>query len=138
MSQASGKTRTGQRGSAMIEVALVLALFLMLIFGCVQFAIVFFVYSNTVYASQVAVRYAIMHGTVSGNACTNATRTGVIMPLLWGTQANSVTVTTAWSPDNSIGSTVTIKVAVLYKTRIPFSLLSSFSMGTSAQGTILY
>ena len=45
----------------MIEIALVLPLFFILIFGCVQFAMVFFVYSNTVYATQVAVRYACTH-----------------------------------------------------------------------------
>ncbi len=123
----------------MMEITLVLPLYFMLIFGCVQFATVFFVYSNTVYATQVAVRYACTHGTVSGNAATNTTLTNIITPLVWGAQTGSVTVATTWSPDNSIGSTVTVKVSVLYKTRIPFfSVLSSVPMGVTAQGTILY
>ena len=137
--QRAAKCASSEKGAAMMEIALVLPLFFLLIFGCVQFAMVFFVYSNTVYATQTAVRYACTHGTVSGNAATNTILTNIISPLIWGAQANSITVTTAWSPDNSIGSTVTIKVSVLYKTRIPFfPSLSSVPMGVSAQGTILY
>ena len=133
------KRVSSQKGAAMMEIALVLPLFFMLMFGCVQFAMVFFVYSNTVYATQVAVRYACAHGTVSGNAATNAILTNIITPLIWGAQANSITVTTTWSPDNSIGSTVSVKVSVLYKTRIPFfASLSSVPLGVTATGTILY
>jgi Flp pilus assembly protein TadG len=130
--------RAAQRGSAIIEFALIVPLYFLLIFGCVQFAIVFFGYSNAAYASQVAVRYAVVHGTTTYSPCTSATLTNIVKPLLWGAPNGSVTVTTTWSPDESPGSIVTVRVQILYKTMIPFSSLSTVPVGASAQGTILY
>jgi hypothetical protein len=98
----------------------------------------FFVYCNTTYASQVAIRYAVVHGAVSGTPCTNATLTAIVTPLLWGANKNSVTVTTTWLPDNSTGSTVTLKVALTFNTMIPFAKLNTYPIAASAHGTILY
>jgi Flp pilus assembly protein TadG len=133
-----GRRLSSQRGTAMVEFALIVPLYFMLMFGFVQFALLFFVYCNATYANQVAIRYAVVHGVVSGTPCTNAILTNIVTPLLWGANKASVTVATTWSPDNSTGSTVTIKVTLGFNTMIPFASLSTFPIGTSAQGTILY
>jgi Flp pilus assembly protein TadG len=120
----------------MVEFALTLPAFFILLFGFVQFAIIFFGYCNAAYASQVAVRYAIVHGSQSATPCTNIALTNIATQYLWGAPSGSITVTSTWSPDNNPGSTITVRVSVLYKTLIPFSKLSTVSVGASAQGTI--
>ena len=132
------KRSGSSRGSATLEFALVLPLYLLLMFSCVQLSLVLFTYCNTVRAAQVAVRYAIVHGAVAFGPCTNAQLATLVTPLVWGAPANSVTVHTTWTPDAVTGSTVTVNVSVLYNTHIPFSALSSFPIGAGAQGTVLY
>jgi Flp pilus assembly protein TadG len=132
------KRRASQRGSSIVEFALVLPVFLFLIFGSVWLFLALFTYCNMLHASQVAVRYAIVHGAVAFGPCTNATLTNIVTPLVWGAPANSVSVVTTWLPDAVTGSTVTITVSVPYKTFIPFSSISSLPLSAVAQGTILY
>ena len=138
MRSCAAKRARSQRGSTIVEFALIVPIYLLLIFGCVRFSIIFFGYSNAAYASQAAVRYAVVHGANSSTPCTAATLTNIVTPLLWGAPSNSVTVTSTWSPDTSAGSTVTVRVSILYRTLIPFSSLSTVPVGASAQGTILY
>jgi len=134
----AAKRRARQRGSAMIEFALVVPIFILLMFACVQFSFIFFGYCNAAFAAQAGVRYAIVHGANSSSPCTATSIANLVTPLLWGAPKNSVTVTTTWSPDTSAGSTVTVQVSISYKTMIPFSTLSTVPVGGSAQGTILY
>jgi Flp pilus assembly protein TadG len=120
----------------MVEFALVIPAFFILLFGFIQFSIIFFGYCNAKYASQVAVRYAIVHGSLSATPCTNIALTNIAKQYLWGAPSGAITVTSTWSPDNNPGSTVTVRVSILYKTLIPFSSLSTIPVGASAQGTI--
>jgi Flp pilus assembly protein TadG len=122
----------------MVEFALVLPLFLLLMFGCAQISLYFFVFCNAVHASQVAVRYAIVHGAVAFGPCSNATLTNIVTPLVWGVPASSIQVTTTWLPDAITGSTVTVNVAVQYQTMIPFAPFHSLPLAASARGTVLY
>jgi Flp pilus assembly protein TadG len=138
MVQPTVKRRRLERGSAVVEFALVLPLFFLLMFSCVQFSLFFFTYCNAIHASQVAVRYAIVHGAVAFGPCSDASLTNLVTPLVWGAPANSVAVTTTWYPDAVTGSTVTVKVTVPFKTFIPFSSLTSLPINVSAQGTVLY
>lgn len=130
--------RLAERGSSFVEFALVLPIFLLLLFGCVQLSLALFTYCNTVHASQVAVRYAIVHGAVAFGPCSNSQLTNIVTPLVWGAPANSVTVATTWYPDAVTGSTVTINVSVAYKTLIPFGPFKTLPIGATAQGTVLY
>ena len=107
-------------------------------FGCAQISIYFFVFCNAMHASQLAVRYAIVHGAVAFGPCTNATLTSIVTPLVWGVPASSISVTTTWLPDGITGSTVTVNVSIPYPTIIPFAPFNSLPLAASAQGTVLY
>jgi len=131
------KRRISQSGSAIVEFALVVPLYFMIIFGLIVLGMVFTGYCSAQYASQKAVRYAIVHGAESSSPCTSATISAYVKPFLWGGQ-NSSSVTTTWNPNNGAGSTVTVIVKLTYKTGIPFSTLSRVKVGVSSQGTILY
>ena len=122
----------------MVEFALVVPIFFLLIFGFIDFGIIFAGYCSAAYASQIAVRYAIVHGNNSSSACTNTQITSLVARYLWAAQKTGTVVNTTWNPDNSPGSTVTITISLTYNTGIPYSSLHTIHVGTFAQGTILF
>ena len=122
----------------MVEVAFVLPIFFLMVFAIVQLSIVFFGYSNAVYASQVGLRYAVVHGGDSASPCTAATVVTLVTKNIWAAPSGGTSVTVAWSPTNYTGSIVSIKVSLTFPTGIPFSALSSVQVGTYTSGTVLY
>jgi Flp pilus assembly protein TadG len=131
------RTRKAQRGAAMLEMALVLPIYFLLVYGVIQLCFVMFGYCNATYACRLAVRYAQIHGTGSTYQCTATDVSNLATPYLWGAPKNGVTISTTWSPDNNPGSTVTVKISLVYPTVIPFSKMSQINIGTSASATIL-
>jgi len=121
----------------MIEYALILSVFFILIYGFVQICMVLFGFNNVTYASRIAVRYAVVHGSTATYTCTSTDISNIITPLLWGAPSGGTTIVTTWSPNNTPGSSVSIKVAVQYSPKIPFFANRIFTVGTTAYGTIL-
>ena len=121
----------------MIEYALVLSIFFILIYGFVQLCLVLFGFNNLTYSSRVAISYAVVHGSTASYVCTSTDISNIVTPLLWGAPSGGATVVTTWSPNNSPGRTVSIKVAVQYTPKIPFFPSRIFTVGTTAYGTIL-
>ena len=121
----------------MIEMALVLPVYILLVHGMIQLCFVLFGYCNATYAIRVAARYAALHGTGSTYACTSTDLQNITKKYLWGARLSNVTITNTWSPDNNPGSTVTIKISIVYPTAIPFSSLSQITVGTAVKTTIL-
>jgi len=133
----SQRRRQTQKGSAMIEYALVLSLFFMTVYGFIQFCLITFGFNNATYASRTAVRYAALHGSTATYTCTSTDISNIINPLLWGAPSGGTTIITTWSPDNTPGSTVSVKVAIAYLPKLPFFPSKLFTVGTTAYGTIL-
>jgi Flp pilus assembly protein TadG len=131
------RRRQRQKGSAMIEYALVLSLYFLIFYAFVQFCLILFGFNNATYASRIAVRYAVVHGSTATYTCTAADISNIVTPLLWGAPSGGATITTTWSPNNTPGSTVSIKVAIQYSPAIPFFPHNIFTVGTTAYGTIL-
>ena len=121
----------------MIEYALVLSIFFMTVYGFIQFCLIVFGLNNATYASRVAIRYATLHGSTAIYTCTSTDISNIITPLLWGAPSSGTTITTTWSPDNTPGSTVSVKVAIVYSPKLPFFPSKLFTVGTTAYGTIL-
>jgi Flp pilus assembly protein TadG len=126
-----------QKGSATVEYGLVLGIFIMVIWGIIQFSLILFGYNNATYASRVAVRYAVVHGSTSTTPCSATDIQNMITPLLWGAPSGGYTVTPTWTPNNSPGSTISIKVSISYTPKLPFYPSRAFTVGTTAYGTIL-
>ncbi len=129
--------RDGEKGSALLELALVMPVFLLVIFGILQCTLMLFAYCNISYASRTAVRYASLH---SSSSIAPATRTSVrtlINPFVWCAPANDVSVMITWSPSNSIGSTVQVQVQMNLPLAIPFSDLDGFPIHSVAKRLIV-
>ena len=129
--------RANQRGAAMIEMALVLPVYFLLVYGVFQICFVLFGYCNATYACRVAARYAAVNGTGNTYQCTAADVKNVATPYLWGAPKNGTTITTTWPTDHNPGSLVIVRIILVYPTAIPFSKLSQITVGTSSQAIIL-
>ncbi len=121
----------------MVEYALVISIFFMMIYGFVNICLILFGLNNATYASRVAVRYAIVHGSTATVVCSATDISNIITPLLWAAPAGATTITTTWSPNNSPGSTITVAVSINYLPSIPFFGKKTFAVSTTAYGTIL-
>jgi len=133
----SPERRRKQSGSITIEYALVISIFFMLIYGFIQFCLILFTFNNATYASRIAVRYAVVHGSSASYSCTTTDISNIITPLLWGAPSGATSISTTWSPNHSPGSTVTIKVGVQFTPQLPFFPSKIFYVGATAIGTII-
>ncbi len=127
-----------EQGSYLIEAALVLVLYLTLTFAMMSVALILFAYANTVYASKVAVRYAVVHSSASAAPCSKTDIQKLVQPYLWGAPASGITIAPTWSPSNTVGSTFSITVALSFPTSLPFVDSAGLKTTTTAQGYILH
>jgi len=71
------------QGGTLIEMAVVLPTFFMLLFGFFGFVVAFFGLMNANYAVNTAVRYASVHSSTSKNPATTATIQGILQDNMW-------------------------------------------------------
>lgn len=100
-----------QRGSVLIESALVLSLLLALLVGMTELGRRLLAYNFVTYAAREATRYAEVHGAASPNPATAAAVERYVKGLAMGVDARELRVKTEWRPDNQVGSKVRVEVA---------------------------
>ncbi len=133
----STNRRMKQRGTAMVEMALILPVYFLLVYGTIQFCWVMFGYCNATYACRQAARYAAVHGTGAPYTCTSTDVKNVASQYLWGAPKNGITINSSWPSGNSPNHYLTVTISLVYPTGIPFSSISSIIVGTSATEWIL-
>jgi Flp pilus assembly protein TadG len=117
-------------GASLIEIALVLPVFFLLVFGIFQFAIVFCTFSNANYAVRKAARYASIHSTTALNPCTPATVQSMVAADLF-VSASQIYVVTVTGCPGSIGSNAKVSVSWSQKVYLPAYTTPSFDIGAS-------
>ena len=103
--------RRKQRGSTLVEAALVITAFLTLVAGVIEFAMVGFAYNSICFAAHRATRFAAVRGSGSGHSATTADVQGAALANIAALDTNALTVTVTWIPDNHPGSSVQVRVA---------------------------
>jgi Flp pilus assembly protein TadG len=126
-----------ESGSEIVEFALSLPVLLMVTVGGLEVLLFLASLAGATYGSRTAVRFAATHGASSLVPCTAASLTTLVLSYQIGFPGGKVTVTPTWSPTNTVGSTVSVKVSVAYPTGIPYSKLSSMAAKTTASGVIM-
>ncbi|MBC5811545.1 MAG: pilus assembly protein [Candidatus Eremiobacteraeota bacterium] len=117
--------RQGQRGSVLVEFALVIPVAILLLFGIIEMANAVFAYDLVTNAARLGARYAIVRGSdcsVSGCPATSASIQTYVQGLSSGVNTASLTVTTTWSangtcktaPYQAAGCLVTVNVSYPY------------------------
>lgn len=129
----------GQEGQSLIEMAVVLPTFFLLLFGLFQFSIILFGLGNATFAARAAARYASVNSASSPSPCTNASIKAIAMQYLPLAPANTVTVTPSWPSGgtNVIGSSVKVVVQIVYPFNIPFAPQKQLTVQSTAQRTVV-
>ena len=101
----------GRRGSTMLEGALVMTTFVVVLVGSMDFGRLGFAYNSVTYAAHQAARFAATSGSASGHAASVAAIQANADSNLLGLDASRLTISVTWTPNNSPGSQVQVVVS---------------------------
>jgi Flp pilus assembly protein TadG len=133
--------RGRRRGQALVEFALVLPLFLLVVAGAIELGRAYFSYGRLLQAAQEGARY----GAELGNYRTDATIIARVRQVSPGGTSDTVTVSSTVSPTNNAavtaanrarGNVLTVNAQHQHTVLIPFFPLSSIPMTVTASMVI--
>jgi len=127
---------SGRRGSTMLEGALVMTTFVILLIGAMDFGRLGFAYSSITFAAHQAARYASTNGGSSGHAATLATVQSNVNSNLLGLNAANLSVSATWTPDNHPGSQVQVVVSYGFQPLVVPISSSAITLRSTAVDTI--
>jgi Flp pilus assembly protein TadG len=107
-----------ERGSTLVEGALCITVYLMIIFGTIDFGRMVFAYNFVSFGAREGARYAMVRGTT--HATDAAGITAFVKSGAVGLNQGSITVTPTWTPDHSPGSTVQVQVQYSFQPIAPY------------------
>jgi Flp pilus assembly protein TadG len=100
-----------RRGSEVVESALAVLSFALLMLGIMEFGLAGMISNSVAFAAETAARYASVHGSSSLAPATQSAVQAVAQSYAAPLGAGALTVTVTWNPNNNPGSTVTVKVS---------------------------
>lgn len=127
-----------EEGSYVLETALVMPLFLTVIFLFISCALMLFLYGNITFASQAAVRQAAVCSLSSQAPCSTGDIQQAAVGAMLPTGGGIVSTSAKWSAGNVIGSTVTVTIQLTYPVVLPYLNMSSWTIEAVSTGTILH
>jgi Flp pilus assembly protein TadG len=143
------------RGSSLIEFALISFMFIILLVGVIEMGRMVLVYTTIANAARAGARYAIVHGgdrtgigatgvdaaSGPGSPCTCSQIQTVVKNFASAglLDTTKLTVTVNYPNGNTAGSLVTVQVAYTYDPFVNyFGTLLNKSLGSTSQGVITY
>lgn len=140
----SSRHGIGEKGIALVETAIVLSLFLMMLFGIIDFGRAFYTYNFVSYAARKGTRYAIVRGSACSGCTASASDVenyvkkpppeGIAEP---GIDPTKMTVTTTWPDGNkNPRSRVNVQVQYNFQFILPFLPSSGWAMKSTSQMVI--
>lgn len=123
--------RSGRRGSATVEFALIAILLFTVVFGSFEIDRLFLVYTTVANATRGAARYAIVHssgGDVEGRAKDLAR--GIMLDI------SKLNVTVTYPTGNSVGSRVVVQVSYPYDPWLIPRL--AVNLSSTSEGVIVF
>lgn len=105
-----------RRGSTLVESALALTAFVILMAGIMEVGFSLFAANSITYAAQRAARYASLAGSTSGHPAQAADIQTVAQS--YAAPLSPITVNVSWLPDNNPGSSVQVQVIFAFKPAI--------------------
>ncbi len=146
--------KTASRGQGMVEFALAFPLFLLILFGIIEFSHLFFSFSMVYAASREAVRYGSAAG-ISENGvpyfqdCDGITAAAIRIGSLAGVEADDVIITYDHGPyteggtpltcpaDVELGDRIVVEVGVSFTPILPLVNIPPIPIHTSASHTLI-
>ena len=122
------------RGSTLIESAMALTSWSILMAGIMELGFTGLVANSVSFAAQRAARYASVRGSASGHAASAADIQAIATQSAAPIGAGLLTVTVTWTPNNSPGSTVQVRVSCSIRPALlPLSATPLNLQATAAQ-----
>jgi Flp pilus assembly protein TadG len=112
--------RVGRRGATFVEAALCLTVFLMVIFGIMEFGRLLWMYTTVSHLAREGTRYASVRGAESKAPTNQAQLRTELLRQAIGLDPALLTVSLVWDPNNSPGSYVRVTVSYNYSPMAPF------------------
>ena len=125
-----------QRGSTLVETALVTIPFFTLVLGIITAGYLVFIYNSTAFMAQQGARWASVRGSTSASPATAASVQSYVDTQAAGLVPGSVAVTTTWSPSNKPGSTVSVRVTYGAQPLSTLGFPNALSISSSSSTTI--
>lgn len=135
--RASERRRREQRGSGILEGGLVTLGFLAILLGMFDFGRAAFAYTQVQWLAGDGARYASVRGSTVTTPATATSISSYVTGNMVGLITSSATVNTAWSPNNSPGGLVTVKVQYTFSPLLVPYLNSSMSVLGADTTTVL-
>jgi Flp pilus assembly protein TadG len=120
----------------MLEGALAMTTFVILLVGSMDFGRLGFAYSSVTYAAHQAARFAATNGSASGHAASVATIQANADSNLLGLDASKLTISVTWTPNNNPGSQVQVVVSYGFKPLVVPISSSSLTLKSTAVDVI--
>jgi len=123
------------RGQTMVEFAMVASVFLLLLFGIMQMALMVYNYNTVCSAAREAVRYAIVRSPTSPNPATTAQIQQIAINTAVGLNTSQLTVAVSWPADASLPaqSDARVQVSYQYQLQIPFFSPLTMTLASTSQ-----
>jgi Flp pilus assembly protein TadG len=125
-----------ESGNTIIESALALVVFLMMLFGIMDLGRMVWTYNTLSQAARVDARYAIVHGNASGSVASSSDVSNVVRGQVIGLDPSTLVVTTTWTPDKNPGSAVKVQTSYSFAFLLPYLPNRSIALGSFSQMVI--
>jgi Flp pilus assembly protein TadG len=138
-------------GSTLVEFSLVAFMLIIVILGVVEMGRLVLVYTTIANSARAGARYAIVHGhdRAAGSGADGESGPGnnpaqvLTVVKNFGSAGllhlSDSNITVTYSPSNTVGSTVTVKVVYTYDPLVSFfNNLLNVNLGSTSQGVITY
>jgi Flp pilus assembly protein TadG len=133
----SDSRRRNQAGNSMVEGALVMIVFMTMIFGLMDFGRMVWSYTAISHGAREATRYAIVRGSDSGtNQATKTQIQDIVASRSPGLDSTNLTTTVTFSPDQSAGSTVNVLVNYKFYPIGPYIPVGPITLKSTSQMVI--
>lgn len=129
----------GQRGNAILELALCFLGFLMLTLGTMEFAWGVYAYNFCAYAAQDAARYASVNGSLASSPATQASISSYVQNEAVGLNTSNLTTTASWKNNSNVaGSTVTVTVQYVITPLVGLAMKQNLTVSSTADYVITH
>ena len=120
----------------MVEGALVTLVFLVMIFGLMDFGRMVWTYTMISHGAREASRYAMVRGTASGHTASKSQIQGIVTSHSPGLDSSNTTTDVTFTPDQSPGSTVKVVVTYNFYPIAPYIPVGAVTMKSTSQMVI--
>ncbi len=131
----TARRRSGSSGQAMVEFAMVVTVYLLLLFGIMMMTLSVYYYNTVCSAAREAVRYAIVHSPSSASPATTAQIQQIAINNAVNLVSSQLTVTVSWPADANLPSQkdAEVNVSYQYQLHVPFMSALTMTVASTAQ-----